>query len=63
MICIHQGGMRGRIGRFVWFNGSDLQTDQDKNVLQTGGYNRFGAVQWLDPVKHYPALRTLKLKW
>jgi hypothetical protein len=44
MIDFSRGGMIGRIGPFIWFNGADVHKDDYTNTLETGGFNRFGTV-------------------
>jgi hypothetical protein len=56
MIEIRQGGMIGRIGRFLWINGSDHCSDPLENTFATGGYNRFGSVVFM---RHGGAWRIL----
>ena len=49
MISFSRGGMIGRIGPFIWFNGVDLRRDDYANTLETGGFCRFGSVQYHPP--------------
>jgi hypothetical protein len=49
MICFSHGGMIGRIGPFIWFNGADLYYDDHRNTIETGGLCRFGSVSWCPP--------------
>jgi hypothetical protein len=44
MIAFSRGGMIGRIGPFIWFNGVDLHRDAYTNTLEPGGFNRFGSI-------------------
>jgi hypothetical protein len=47
MIKISLGGMCGRIGNIIWYNGSDMLPDDYYNTIESGGWNRFGSIQWL----------------
>ncbi len=49
MISFSRGGMIGRVGPFVWFNGVDAYRDNYTNTIETGGFCRFGSVHWYPP--------------
>jgi hypothetical protein len=49
MVSFSHGGMIGRIGPFVWFNGVDLFKDSHLNTIETGGFCRFGSICWCFP--------------
>lgn len=54
-IAVAKGAMVGRIGRLVWFNGSDMDPDDYMNTMLSRGACRFGSIYFL-PDKPDPAL-------